>query len=641
VKLSGKWLITHWIMLSLAMLSGCGGSKHPMKNQDVNVPAPAAAIPEPLPKGLAEFELINNRYADTARAASLAYAGDTDAAVINQTNAGIFLGTLLYGPLSTANTPGGLPLADGDNVLAGAPFPGYPIAILLRTGIIDSIEPKGSIPDAWWEVFADFSGGQRACSGGGTVTWSSNLLLDAASLEDERHLTWNACRDLSESGWYWGANEAQLPTEGILLNGSMRLHRSVNDLYTVAWDSVEYSSNLRAWRLTGVETSSGENGCGIERQRVSHLLIESLDEGEDVLLENFHSVIAGEPTGSSVCRASGLFNNSFSGRVLRSDLGAVEVTTPAHLSFLSVSETIDKKVETLAIDPNDPAGTSEGEMLLAGADGGELRFRPMSFSRFGEEHEEQYIAPSVSAFELDVTEANLAPYTLRLPRIDARHGLLVDTGDDDSDGMTNAWEIAYGLDPLNPMDSGTDKDEDGLDAYKEFIALTSPHVADPLSADSDEEISATFARLINERRYTQLLPPGSDLLVGIHVNISEAALKRKEWRVTLQLEGDVQFSTFNSYSPFDYGTTPCVFGDENKLLICRWEENKHCSSATNCDLLGVLPRVVPIQVLGDTAIKLTSTLEHGTADPDFSNDKSVATLEPPFVTPVWGGSGPQ
>ena len=53
--------------------------------------------------------------------------------------------------------------------------------------------------------------------------------------------------------------------------------------------------------------------------------------------------------------------------------------------------------------------------------------------------------------------------------------------DDDEDGMTNAWEEQYGLDPYDPNDAKFDDDRDGLVNLEEFNADTNP-----LDPDTDD-----------------------------------------------------------------------------------------------------------------------------------------------------------
>lgn len=46
--------------------------------------------------------------------------------------------------------------------------------------------------------------------------------------------------------------------------------------------------------------------------------------------------------------------------------------------------------------------------------------------------------------------------------------------DDDNDGMPDAWEIQYGLNPLNSADAGLDADGDGVTNLAEYQANSNP-----------------------------------------------------------------------------------------------------------------------------------------------------------------------
>jgi hypothetical protein len=54
-------------------------------------------------------------------------------------------------------------------------------------------------------------------------------------------------------------------------------------------------------------------------------------------------------------------------------------------------------------------------------------------------------------------------------------GVFTDTSlDSDKDGLPDAWETLYGLDPKNPADASEDKDMDGATNAQEFTAGTNP-----------------------------------------------------------------------------------------------------------------------------------------------------------------------
>ncbi len=106
-------------------------------------------------------------------------------------------------------------------------------------------------------------------------------------------------------------------------------------------------------------------------------------------------------------------------------------------------------------------------------------------------------ANSESAINHLVNLANLDPATIYYAQVTAFNILgdevsseivsfvtsaINDTADSDADGLPDAWEIEFGLDPQNANDAFTDLDNDGLTNLEEFAAQTDPNDAD---SDSD------------------------------------------------------------------------------------------------------------------------------------------------------------
>jgi hypothetical protein len=60
--------------------------------------------------------------------------------------------------------------------------------------------------------------------------------------------------------------------------------------------------------------------------------------------------------------------------------------------------------------------------------------------------------------------------------------------DSDQDGMADVWEVLYGLDPNDPSDAGSDRDNDGVTAIDEFFAGTIP--SGSIDLDGNENYDA-------------------------------------------------------------------------------------------------------------------------------------------------------
>jgi hypothetical protein len=76
------------------------------------------------------------------------------------------------------------------------------------------------------------------------------------------------------------------------------------------------------------------------------------------------------------------------------------------------------------------------------------------------------VAPATSQFTFSAQQRG------RLERVDLRVSLAV--SDRDGDGIPDAWETAFGLNPDDPNDAKSDTDHDGLTAYAEYRAGTDP-----------------------------------------------------------------------------------------------------------------------------------------------------------------------
>lgn len=614
-----------------------------------------------LPDGLETYAKPESRYAAVALAASVAYKGQTELATLNQDHSGEFLAAVLHGPISTATIPGNLPLGTGNRDTQGALFPGWPVSILSRVGVgtqehsmsarsygtslaegVLEKQRSESYQQAWWELFSS-DGGQQNCSGGGVVTWSSNLLANTQLSGDERSITWENCQVLGTA--IPGLGEVKPPsTEGITLSGSIRIHRDTDEkgqeLYQIAWDGLQYSGNGARWQLLGVTTSYGANGCNFDNRRLVHLLVQPLDQGSPMLLQNFRVGIVGDYLQPSLCKASGPFQNVFDGQIFHAKHGRVDVTTPAHLSFTSLSPTINQQVNVLAKDPLDSSKESDGVLLLTGHSDSKVEFSLSLATEYGGVYDQEYKGVSDTAvYSIEFSTGERAPFSTVIDRRLAMYGILADLSDRDSDEIPGGWELLYEYDPLNSSDAGEDRDNDGKNTYNEFVDLTDPTKGyDYLAAgETDASLSMSWSQLEPADsayyKYDGQQNSNVDYVGSISVSGDESGpLSRLIWRVSLQIEGPAYFPdpySYSSYSAQLLRFTHCEYGAAgDSELQCEWDEYRYCDW-NGCEPNGHVFQQLAYAVTGPGTVKVTAQLESASADPDSSNDHVEIVFESP------------
>ncbi|TXT55439.1 MAG: exported protein of unknown function [Candidatus Thorarchaeota archaeon] len=158
--------------------------------------------------------------------------------------------------------------------------------------------------------------------------------------------------------------------------------------------------------------------------------------------------------------------------------------------------------------------------------------------------------------------------------------------DSDSDGMTDGWEVDYGLNPLSNDASG-DKDEDGLSNYNEYALGADPTCIDsdydamtdgweydyglnPVSSadagqDADDDGRMNFQEFYDG---TNPLDPDSDndqLSDGLEASIGSDPL-------CTDSDGDGLSDTLEYYT---YGTNPTSTDSDSDNMPDKWEVNNN------------------------------------------------------------------
>ena len=91
-------------------------------------------------------------------------------------------------------------------------------------------------------------------------------------------------------------------------------------------------------------------------------------------------------------------------------------------------------------------------------------------------------AVAMSAFKGEIALINVYSTALSSTDVLSVYGLIANQGDNDNDGIPNAWELINGLDPNDDTDAADDNESDGLTNLDEYNNGTDPN--DP---DSDDD----------------------------------------------------------------------------------------------------------------------------------------------------------
>ena len=116
--------------------------------------------------------------------------------------------------------------------------------------------------------------------------------------------------------------------------------------------------------------------------------------------------------------------------------------------------------------------------------------------------------------------------------------------DDDNDGMPDAWELQYGLNPFNANDAWDDNDQDGYSNIIEYIMGTNPLIAMGINEVVKRgEIAKPIIQAMNINGYT---PSGASGTV--FDDVSDQSFNA-DWIEQLMADGVTQGCDANNYCP--------------------------------------------------------------------------------------------
>lgn len=88
--------------------------------------------------------------------------------------------------------------------------------------------------------------------------------------------------------------------------------------------------------------------------------------------------------------------------------------------------------------------------------------------------------------------------------------------DSDQDGMPDAWEKKYGLDPKNPFDAKKDKDQDGFINLDEYIGGTDPTDPESFPGMMNFKVTDIYRKRVKIKFQGYTLEPDGDYRIQIN-----------------------------------------------------------------------------------------------------------------------------
>lgn len=266
----------------------------------------------------------------------------------------------------------------------------------------------------------------------------------------------------------------QLEEEGAIYSG--RVLGNFYDKLTpnthlkLAYDTLSFQDNLgEEYTITGIDEWFDPRACRSLAERTSWFTITSKSTLEQVMLShaNFYSYTG---VNNIFCaNDSPVAPNIFTGYIETSNHGRAVVETPRELfSFSELIEgdtisTRDYFRRNFSDDPDEI-----GSMVITSDEKDEARL-----TKFG--HALEPSNPNDYAFLwLEIFEADERTSVRRARLNDIERGVWQSLLDVDQDGVEDAWEIAYGLNPNDPNDFYDDPDSDGYSNIWEFRNMGNP-----------------------------------------------------------------------------------------------------------------------------------------------------------------------
>ena len=317
-------------------------------------------------------------------------------------------------------------------------------------------------------------------------------------------------------------------------NATVRANKFSNDGLltdsTIYFENVQFINSLGSGTLAGTAQNIEHSNVCPKTESIYNLLLTDTKSKEQLLFSNFsHYRI-----GSSAVLCSS--NNGFTvkGKIYDSIAGlwAVNTITPFQLKSM---------VPTLK---------EAGQLLITGSNKDKATLTINSYRETREN-----LTSNFSFYDINLNPESDNQHYIFLSEY-LTDSMLMSFDDDDNDGLTNNWELAFGLSPTNPNDSALDLDNDGYSNLEEFLHYGHPKNATirPRMADLNVTVQHETGNY------------GQDIVVTALINSNINSAMSAEFDVIYTTELPTTFNP-NYYSASNF----CTLSVNGLSLSCHFD----------------------------------------------------------------------
>lgn len=418
----------------------------------------------------------------------------------------------------------------------------------------------------------------------GTMVVSNNVTYEENSLERWRfEIDYDNCA-YSYDSYYTG----KLLVEYVRGTGVFK------DVY-IAYDNISITNAKGKYQITGAASLLNPAACKLEGKKRYYVTIKNMLNSDTLLYANFSTAI--DKNGPD-CTFSTLKPNYFEGKVFNGRYGTVSVETNQALPFnletrFGHQKTINTHVGMVTIESGDDNiqftidRHPERELLI-------------------DHHDyvsEVTLALNFPSTGIEKTFTQLATHF--------QYGGFSNLKDNDEDGMLDGWEMANGLNDVDPGDAGSDIDGDSVSALMEYLYLGDPNQFQVRGAVLDRKVELTDRTGPDQTK--------------IKLNLSEGSANHGYKAKDVTYKVTVTASVSGTWSDV---TGFCAIEAANNSVICEQHPGPHANSH-NFSFIPDVDGTTVFNASSDVPVNDAITTNNAdTLSVEFLRPNNISMLEP-------------